>query len=103
MRLSLSVKTKTLLALFINMLLWPSSLIAIRIGLESFDAGALALLRFLTASLCMLIVFWKFGQHQKPNLRELGWIFLSGVIGFAIYNIVLNQGEVTVDPGIASL
>lgn len=102
MRLTLSIKTKTSLALIINMLLWPSSLIAIRIGLESFDAGALALLRYLTASLCMLLVFLKFGSHQKPSLRELGRIFLSGVVGFAIYNIVLNQGEVTVDPGTAS-
>src|ERR1700731_3274449 len=103
MQLTASIKTKTLLALFITLFLWSSSLVGIRIGLESFDAGSLALFRYLTASICMLFFFFIFGRpHHKPNLKELSKIFLSGIIGFAVYNIVLNQGEMTVDPGTTS-
>lgn len=102
MKLPLTVKTKTSLALIATLVLWSSSLVGIRIGLGSFDAGSLALLRFITASLCMLFFLLKLGRYQKPTLKELVMIFLSGVIGFAIYNIALNQGEMTIDPGTAS-
>lgn len=93
---------KTILALFITLFLWSSSLIGIHIGLESFDAGSLALLRYLTASVCMLLFFIKYGRHHKPSLMELGMTFLAGTIGFTFYNIFLNQGVSTVDPGTAS-
>lgn len=97
----ISTKTKTFLALVTTLVFWSSSLVGIRIGLKSFDVGPLALLRYLIASLCMLFFYLKFGKHQKPNLKELIMIFLSGVIGFALYNIALNQGEMTLDPGTA--
>ena len=102
MQLTPTVKTKTLLALVTTIVLWSSSLVGIRIGLKSFDAGSLALLRYLSASLCMLLIFLKFGKHNKPNIKELGMIFLAGIIGFSIYNIALMQGEMTIDPGTAS-
>ena len=99
----ISTNTKVLLALITTLFLWSSSLVGIRLGLESFDAGALALLRYLTASLFMLIFFLKYATVSKrPSFREMSLILLSGTIGFAVYNIMLNSGELTVDPGTAS-
>lgn len=95
--------TKVVLALITTLFLWSSSLVGIRIGLESFDPGPLALLRFISASLFMLIGYGYFAPRPRQfNYSDLLWMLVSGVIGFSLYNIMLNQGEETLDSGTTS-
>lgn len=85
-----------------SMFFWSSAFVAIRMGLESYSPGPLALLRFLVASLCMLILLM-----MRSGLSTIPWIvrfklMFIGVIGIAIYHLALNYGEMTVTAGVAS-
>lgn len=81
---------------------WSSAFVAIRMGLESYSPGPLALLRFAVASLCM----W-FLVLMRPSVSVIPWqirfkLMLIGVLGIAIYHLALNYGEVSVTAGVAS-
>lgn len=95
-----SLKVKVVL--FSTILLWASAFVGIRIGLAGYSPGPLALLRFLTASLCMLVIYLNQGI-QKPLLwKDKLQLLLAGMAGIGVYNICLNLGEITVSAGIAS-
>lgn len=81
---------------------WSSAFVAIRMGLESYSPGPLALLRFAVASLCMLLLV-----VLRPSATPIPWavrfkLMLIGIVGIAIYHLALNYGEVTVTAGVAS-
>ena len=89
------------LCLWITVILWSSSLVGIRIGLHGYTPGALALLRYLTASLCLLILYFQLPTRHVPSRRDLAYLIFIGTAGIGIYNIVLNYGETVVPAGIA--
>src|SRR3989338_5940522 len=80
---------------------WASAYVGIRIGLTSYSPGALALLRFVVASAAMLIIYWRLPNKQIPKQSEVLVMAGLGIIGFALYNLLLNEGELTVPAGIA--
>lgn len=88
-------------AILITLFCWASAFIGIRIGLESYPPGALALFRFLVASLCMLPFYKRLPKQKIPWLVR-GQLALIGFGAIGIYNICLNIGEMTVTAGIAS-
>lgn len=93
---------KVKLVLLSSILLWASVFVGIRIGLSGFSPGALALLRFIVASLCMMSIY-----HLKVVKSSIPWavkiqLLLSGMAGIGVYNLCLNMGEVKVSAGIAS-
>lgn len=98
------IKEKILVACAISttIITWSSTYIGIRVGLTDFSPGALALLRFLSASVCMLFILLGQRNRQRPTLREFSLIMLLGIIGFTFYNIALNSAEITVSASIAS-
>lgn len=82
--------------------LWASAFVGIRIALADYSPGPLALLRFLVASLCMMIIY-----HSQRDTKFIPWkdriqLLIAGVLGIGVYNICLNYGEITVSAGIAS-
>jgi drug/metabolite transporter (DMT)-like permease len=80
---------------------WASALVAIRIALTSYDPGALALFRYAIASFGMVFVYSRAsGKHSVP-WRDVGVIFLAGILGFGVYNVLLNYGEVSIHAGVA--
>lgn len=90
------------LGLFFAIFLWASAFVGIRIGLTSYSPGALALFRFLIASLCMALIYSRQSSCQKiPRIDRLQ-LGLLGVAGIGVYNTCLNYGEQTVSAGIAS-
>lgn len=95
-------------ALKVNMMvitaivLWASAFVGIRIGLASYSPGALALLRFLVASLFMGIIYWAQKTPQKVRWQDRILLLLAGMGGIGIYNICLNFGELSVSAGVAS-
>lgn len=93
---------KALAALTVTVLLWGTSFVAIRDGLTHFSPGALALLRFLMASIAMIPVYLYQSPRSKISWKVWPGLFLIGAIGMGIYNIVLNIGEITVSASIAS-
>lgn len=89
------------LCLWITVILWSSSLVAIRIGLHGYTPGALAVLRYLVASFCLLGLYFKLPVRHVPSLPDLLYIIFIGTVGIGIYNIAINYGEVVVPAGIA--
>jgi drug/metabolite transporter (DMT)-like permease len=89
-------------AIAITVLFWGSAFAAIRAGLQSFSPTHLALLRFLSASLA-LVIFAVVTRMRLPALKDLPAVFLLGLLGFAFYNIALNIGEQSVQAGPAAL
>jgi drug/metabolite transporter (DMT)-like permease len=97
-----TVALKTKIILLIGITLWASAFAGIRAGLEGYTPGALALLRFLVASICMAIIYIKIPKKNPVILRDKGILLSIGTIGLGIYNIALNYGEIEVPSGIAS-
>ncbi|MFT3742067.1 MAG: EamA family transporter [Gammaproteobacteria bacterium] len=89
-------------AIGFTVFVWSSAFIGIRIGLQGYDPGSLALLRFLIASVGALFLYVFLSKRNKPALRDIVPIFSLGAIGIGLYNIGLNYGEVTIHAGTAS-
>lgn len=97
------MSTKAKVAMFIAILLWASAFVGIRMGLHSFSPEGLALFRYLIASFCMcLIYFRKTDKHRSLPFRDIGSLMLVGVLGIGIYNITLNYGELAISSGMSS-
>ena len=92
---------KALIAVIVCVVLWASAFAGIRAGLTSYTPGHLALLRFLVASLALLI-YALITRMRLPHWRDIPVMLLLGFSGLTIYHIGLNYGEQTVSPGAAS-
>lgn len=102
---------RTWIALGIALLLWASAFPGIRAGLAAVDAtpgpdgygpGELALLRFGTASI-VLIIYAFVVRLPLPKKADLPRIALAGLLGIAIYHVALNFGERTVESAAAAV
>lgn len=95
------VKFLTLSAIFATILFWASAFPAIRVALTAYTPGEVAFLRYIVASV-VLIGYAAIRRMPLPRLRDCPLIALSGFIGFTLYNVMLNAGEVTISAGAAS-
>lgn len=90
------------IAAFLMVLFWALAYVGIRAGLKGYSPGSMALFRYAVASICMLIIYTrmlKFRRIPTPSLLKIASL---GIVGFSVYNVALNYGEVTVPAGIAS-
>jgi len=95
--------TATKLSIVIAITLWASAYAGIRLALlAGFSPEGLALLRYLIASCCMGIIYFRMPKRQTFSLKEMSQFFCVGIVGIAVYNIALNYGELTVSSGMAS-
>jgi drug/metabolite transporter (DMT)-like permease len=85
-----------------SILLWSSAFVGIKMALVSYSPGALALLRFLVASLCMAILYYRQSNEAEIPWRDRIQLMIVGMAGIGIYNVCLNYGELSVSAGIAS-
>ena len=92
----------TLLALATTLVLWSSAFAGIRAGLVAYEPGQVALLHFLTAS-AALGIYAAVVRLRLPARRDLPAIFLAGLLGITLYNVLLSAGERSVTAGAASL
>ena len=92
---------RTGLALTITLLLWASAFAGIRAGLQSFSPVHVAVFRFIVASTALAVLAMTKGI-RRPTRADMPRLILVGVIGIAVYNVVLNYGELTVKAGAAS-
>ncbi|ACZ62043.1 DMT family transporter [Dehalococcoides mccartyi] len=91
-----------LISLIFTTLFWASAFAAIRVGLADYSPSHMALLRFLVASLA-LIIYAVITRMRLPDKSDLPVIFLLGLVGISMYHSALNYGEKTVTAGAASL
>lgn len=96
----MTIKTK--LAILTAVLLWASAFVGIRAGLQSYSPAGLALLRYLVASFCMGIFYFKLPNRSQISYLDKCALIGIGVVGIGIYNITLNYGELTVSSGVSS-
>lgn len=93
---------RTVLALATTIVLWASAFAGIRAGLVAYSPSHLALLRFLVAS-AALALYAAATRLRLPARGDLPGLLLTGFVGIALYNILLNWGERSVTAGAASL
>jgi drug/metabolite transporter (DMT)-like permease len=97
-----ALEPKTAGAIAITLLLWSSAFAGIKVGLEGYGPGELALLRFGTASL-VLGAYALITRMPLPAWRDVPRIALAGLLGITVYHVALNFGEQSVSAGASSL
>lgn len=88
-------------ALAVTVTTWASAFAGIRVGLLAFSPYHVALLRYLVASV-VLAGYAMATRMPLPEWRDLPGLALSGVLGIALYNVLLGYGEVTLPAATAS-
>ncbi len=89
-------------ALTATVFLWASSYSAIRVGLEAFGPGQVALARLAVASI-VLALYALAVRMRLPEVRDLPAVLLAGFLAFGVYHVALNYGQITVSAGAASI
>lgn len=90
-------------ALLILATLWGSAFPSIKIALVDLGAPHLTLARHLVASACFVLYLGIRGGRRLPLRRDVPYYFLLGILGFTVYQLALNFGELRVSAGAASL
>lgn len=93
---------KTKLILVVVLFLWASAFVGIRAGLQVYSPEGLALLRYLIASACMAIIYYRFPQKSSLKFRDMAALMAIGAIGIGVYNLTLNYGELSISSGMTS-
>ncbi|MBT2341630.1 MULTISPECIES: DMT family transporter [Pseudomonas] len=102
---ALSLRTssvKVLLATMFVIVCWAYSPIGIHIGLQAYEPGQLALMRFLIASVFMAFVAMARGI-ARPRLRDVPLLAVLGFFAVSLHHITLNFGQRGVSAGAASV
>ena len=89
-------------ALVLAILLWASAFVGIRAGLNGYSPEGLALLRYLVASICMAIVYYRLPRRRMMPLKDMLGLMFVGALGIGVYNLTLNHGELVISSGMAS-
>ncbi len=93
---------KIMLAMAFVVACWAYSPTGIHIGLQAYEPGHLALLRFLLASVFMAVVAMIKGV-QLPNLRDLPLLMVLGFFAVSLHHVALNVGQQSVSAGASSV
>ncbi len=96
------MKNHALLSVIVTITLWSSAFVGIRYTMGEFSAGGMAFYRYFIASIAMAIFFFKIKNKHKPEWIDFWGFCLLGFLGFALYNVLLNYGEITVDASVAN-
>jgi drug/metabolite transporter (DMT)-like permease len=82
--------------------LWSSAYPLTRFALQHFPPSALSVLRYLTASLVLLV--WALLRREKrPARKDIPLFFLSGLLGFSAYVMLFNLGSQTLPAAVSSV
>lgn len=89
-------------AALITVVLWASAFVGIRAVTADLSPTSLGLGRLAIGSIALGILVAVRG-FVRPSRRDLVLILASGLTWFAIYNVVLNTAERSIDAGTASM
>ncbi|MGX0891419.1 drug/metabolite transporter (DMT)-like permease [Pseudomonas sp. ADAK2 TE3594] len=93
---------KIILAMAFVVGCWGYSPTGIHIGLQAYDPGHLALLRFLLASVFMAVVA-VFRGIRLPNIRDCPLLIVLGFFAVSLHHVALNFGQQGVSAGASSV
>lgn len=85
-----------LIILTLSVFFWAAAYVGIRVAIHDFSPGGLGFLRYTIAALIMGPIYFFLPNKTKLTVREALLIFITGAIGIGVYNIAINQGEITV-------
>jgi drug/metabolite transporter (DMT)-like permease len=91
----------TYVAAAVTVMLWASAFPGIRAGLVGYRPTQLAVLRYLVASILLLLVA-PLAHVRVPLIRDIPTLAVLGGVGITAYNLALNYGETRVPAGAAS-
>lgn len=89
-------------AVAIALLFWAAAFPGIRAALTGLGPGQVALVRFLTASVVLMVAAVRM-RMPLPRVRDLPLIAAAGLVGITLYHVALNFGERTVPSAVAAL
>lgn len=87
---------------FITVVLWASAFVFTKVALEHFTPEALGALRYLFASV-LLLIFAIIKKISLPRLKDIPIFLISGLLGFALYVYAFNKGALTVSTATSSI
>ncbi len=90
------------IALALPILFWGSAFPSIRYALSGYTPMEIATLRFIIASL-LLVIYSKIKKFGLPEIRDLPMILFFSLTGVVLYHLPLNTGAKTVTAGTISL
>lgn len=82
-------------------LVWGSSFILMKRGLDAFSFEQVAALRLLIAFLCVALLGWKF--YRKIPLNSIWALFGTGLIGSAIPAFLFSKAETYLESGLVGM
>lgn len=100
-RTEATLSRPAVIALATAVLLWGSAPVGIRAGLKGYAPAQLTLFRFASGSM-VLGIYALVAGVRAPRWRDLPLLVCAGGVGITFYNVVLNDGLVTVSAGAAS-
>lgn len=86
----------------ITIIFWAMAFVFTRLALQYFDVYTLSFLRYLSASLTLVVIIY-FMKINKPKKEDFLTYILSGCIGFFIYVILFTKGTGLVTSATASI
>jgi drug/metabolite transporter (DMT)-like permease len=86
----------------VSIVLWATAFPAIRVAVVDYDPMTLTAVRLFVASIVLAIAS-PFLKLSAPRLRDVPLIVVSGLLGMAGYQVLLNWGEQTVTAATAAL
>jgi terminal-alkyne amino-acid exporter len=90
------------IAAAVSVVLWAAAFPAIRVAVDSYQPAQLTALRLLIASI-VLAAAAPILRLARPRRRDVPLIVLSGLLGMAGYQLLLNWGEQSVPAPTASM
>ncbi len=94
----------TYLKLLAAVTAWGGTFVAAKFATIDSSVEMAALLRFITASLALLLILYlRLGYLPRLNARQLYYVVLLGLTGVAIYNLFFFRGLQTVEAGRGAL
>lgn len=94
---------KVLAAYLTVCILWGSTYLAIRIGVQTFLPEVLGAIRFMIIGILLMVIVKTRKMNTETSLKEVIKISFAGVLLLFIANLLLMYGEKDVDSGIASI
>lgn len=89
-------------AIAATVVVWASAFVGIRAALPDLSPAHLALIRFVCSSIVLALIAIKQRAHL-PERRHWPIMVITGLLGFTIYNLLLNIGEKRVEAGTTSI
>lgn len=93
---NISAQTKGYCYVLTTVFCWGAAYVAIKGCIQDFSPGALALLRGLIASLCMIIVYrahYRCHDYRSSTTKIILISGFLGTLGIGLYNVLLNMSE----------